>query len=84
MLTASQIQEMVKGGEGYNVDFKRSVPSKVKEILIQQTSKSVRTIWKIVKTLINNELIEYKGSKKSWRLLYKNCILKLIVIWLRA
>lgn len=44
MLTASQIQEMVKGGEGYNVDFKRSVPSKVKEILIQQTSKSVRTI----------------------------------------
>ena len=32
MLTAPQIQEMVKGGEGYNVDFKRSVPSKVKEI----------------------------------------------------
>lgn len=32
MLTASQIQEIVKGGEGYNVDFKRSVPSKVKEI----------------------------------------------------
>lgn len=32
MLTASQIQEMVRGGEGYNVDFKRSVPSKVKEI----------------------------------------------------
>lgn len=32
MLTASQIQEMVKGGEGYNADFKRSVPSKVKEI----------------------------------------------------
>lgn len=32
MLTALQIQEMVKGGEGYNVDFKRSVPSKVKEI----------------------------------------------------
>lgn len=32
MLTASQIQELVKGGEGYNVDFKRSVPSKVKEI----------------------------------------------------
>lgn len=32
MLTVSQIQDMVKGGEGYNVDFKRSVPSKVKEI----------------------------------------------------
>lgn len=32
MLTASQIKELVKGGEGYNVDFKRSVPSKVKEI----------------------------------------------------
>lgn len=32
MLTASQIQEMIKGGEGYYVDFKRSVPSKVREI----------------------------------------------------
>lgn len=32
MLTASQILDLVKGGEGYNVDFKRSVPSKVKEI----------------------------------------------------
>lgn len=32
MLTASQIQEMIKGGEDYNVDFKRSVPSKVREI----------------------------------------------------
>ena len=32
MLTASQILELVKGGEGYNVDFKRNVPSKVKEI----------------------------------------------------
>ena len=32
MLTAAQILELVKGGEGYNVDFKRSVPSKVKEI----------------------------------------------------
>jgi hypothetical protein len=30
MLTASQILELVKSGEGYNVDFKRSVPSKVK------------------------------------------------------
>ena len=32
MLTASQIQELVRGGEGYNVDFKRNVPSKVREI----------------------------------------------------
>ena len=32
MLTAAQIQELIKGGEGYNVDFKRNVPSKVKEI----------------------------------------------------
>lgn len=32
MLTATQILELVKGGEGYNVDFKRSLPSKVKEI----------------------------------------------------
>jgi ATP-dependent DNA helicase RecG len=32
MLTASQILELLESGEGYNVDFKRSVPSKVKEI----------------------------------------------------
>lgn len=32
MLTASQVLDLVKGGEGYNVDLKRSVPSKVKEI----------------------------------------------------
>lgn len=31
MLTASQIQEMEKGGEGYNVDFKLSTHSKIKE-----------------------------------------------------
>lgn len=24
MLTAEQINELIKGGEGYNVDFKRS------------------------------------------------------------
>lgn len=32
MLTASEIQQLVKVGEGYNVDFKRTVPAKVKEI----------------------------------------------------
>lgn len=32
MLTAEQIKGLVKEGEGYNVDFKRSVPSKVKEL----------------------------------------------------
>lgn len=32
MLTASRILDLVKGGEGYNVDFKRAVPSKVKEL----------------------------------------------------
>ncbi len=31
MLTASQIQEMVKGGGGYNVDFKLSTHSKIRE-----------------------------------------------------
>ncbi len=32
MLTASQIIEFIKGGEGYNVDFKVRVPSKVREL----------------------------------------------------
>lgn len=32
MLSAKDIQDLVNGGEGYNVDFKRSVPSKVREL----------------------------------------------------
>ena len=35
MLNALQILELVKAGEGYNVDFKRSVPSKVREIVYE-------------------------------------------------
>ena len=32
MLSAEEIINLVKGGEGYNVDFKQSVPSKVREL----------------------------------------------------
>ena len=32
MLSAEDIRNLVDGGEGYNVDFKRSVPSKVREL----------------------------------------------------
>ena len=32
MLDANNIKELVSGGEGYNVDFKRNVPSKVREL----------------------------------------------------
>ena len=32
MLSAEDVKKMVSGGEGYNVDFKRSVPSKVREL----------------------------------------------------
>lgn len=32
MLTEKDIRELVYGGEGFNVDFKRSVPSKVRYI----------------------------------------------------
>ena len=32
MLTEKDIRELVLGGEGFNVDFKRSVPSKVRDI----------------------------------------------------
>ena len=40
MLTADQIKGLIKGGEGYNVDFKRSVPSKVKELSEEATGFS--------------------------------------------
>lgn len=32
MLSTENIRELIKGGEGYNVDFKRNVPSKVREL----------------------------------------------------
>ena len=32
MLSANNIKELVSSGEGYNVDFKRNVPSKVREL----------------------------------------------------
>lgn len=32
MLNTEDIKDLVNGGEGYNVDFKRNVPSKVREL----------------------------------------------------
>lgn len=32
MLNTYDIKDLVSGGEGYNVDFKRNVPSKVREL----------------------------------------------------
>lgn len=32
MLNAEEIKKLIKAGEGYNVDFKRNVPSKVREL----------------------------------------------------
>jgi ATP-dependent DNA helicase RecG len=32
MLTDKEIKELVEGGESYNVDFKRSVPSKIRDL----------------------------------------------------
>lgn len=32
MLSIEEIRNLINGGKGYNVDFKRSVPSKVREL----------------------------------------------------
>ena len=32
MLTINEIKSLISSGEGYNVEFKKSIPSKVKEI----------------------------------------------------
>lgn len=32
MLTSKEIQNIVRSGEGYNVEFKRTVPSKVRDL----------------------------------------------------
>lgn len=43
----------------------KATPGITANALIQQTSKSVRTIRRIVKQLIEKSLIEYRGSKKT-------------------
>lgn len=44
--------------------FIQSSPDITANLLIEKTNKSVRTIRRCVKSLIDGNLVEYRGSKK--------------------
>ena len=68
MLSAEDIQELVNGGEGYNVDFKRSVPSKVRELTEEVCSfLNAAGGYLLIGVNDNNEIVgaEIDNSKRS-------------------
>ena len=68
MLSAGDIQDLVSGGEGYNVDFKRSVPSKVRELTEEVCSfLNAAGGYLLIGVNDNNEIIgaEIDNSKRS-------------------
>lgn len=55
----------IDGTEQLVFDCIKATPGITANALIQQTNKSVRTIRRVVKRLIDNKIVEYKGSKKT-------------------
>lgn len=62
MLSVDEILNLVAGGESYNVDFKRSVPSKVRELTEKVCSFSV---YKIVKSLKEKGILMHRGRRSD-------------------
>jgi ATP-dependent DNA helicase RecG len=68
MLSAEDIVNLVKGGEGYNVDFKRSVPSKVRELTEEVCSfLNAAGGYLLIGVTDSNEIVgaEIDNSKRS-------------------
>ncbi len=68
MLSAKDIKELVSGGEGYNVDFKRGVPSKVRELTEEVCSfLNAAGGYLLIGVNDNNEIVgaEIDNSKRS-------------------
>ena len=68
MLSAEDIRTLVTGGEGYNVDFKRSVPSKVRELTEEVCSfLNAAGGYLLIGVNDNNEIVgtEIDNSKRS-------------------
>ncbi len=68
MLSAEDIRNLVGGGEGYNVDFKRSVPSTVRE-LTEEVCSSLNAAggYLLIGVNDNNEIVgaEIDNCKRS-------------------
>ncbi|MGM9869624.1 MAG: ATP-binding protein [Sodaliphilus sp.] len=68
MLSAEDILNLVKRGEGYNLDFKRSVPSKVRELTEEVCSfLNAAGGYLLIGVNDNNEIVgaEINNSKRS-------------------
>ncbi len=68
MLSADDIKDLVSGGEGYNVDFKRNVPSKVRELTEEVCSfLNAAGGYLLIGVNDNNEIVgaEIDNSKRS-------------------
>ncbi len=68
MLNAEEIKALVNGGEGYNVDFKRNVPSKVRELTEEVCSfLNASGGYLLIGVNDNNEIVgaEIDNSKRS-------------------
>ena len=68
MLSAEDIRDLVNGGEGYNVDFKRNVPSKVRELTEEVCSfLNAAGGYLLIGINDNNEIVgtEIDNSKRS-------------------
>lgn len=63
--TDGTLNGTLNGTEQLVFDCIKATPGITANTLIQQTNKSVRTIRRIVKRLIDNGIIEHKGSKKT-------------------
>ena len=66
MLNAEDIRALVNGGEGYNVDFKRSVPSKVRE-LTEEVFSFLNAVggYLLIGVSDNNEIVGTEIGRKS-------------------
>lgn len=68
MLSIEEIRNLINGGEGYNVDFKRSVPSKVRELTEEVCSfLNAAGGYLLIGVNDNNEIVgaEIDNSKRS-------------------
>ena len=63
--TNSAINSTLNGTEQLVLEQIRTPPGVSANELIQRTNKSIRTIRRVVKRLIDKGLVEYRGAKKT-------------------
>ena len=73
MLTESDIRELVHGGEGFNVDFKQSVPSKVRDIAEEVCSFANSAGGYVLMGVDNgNRIVHTNALGRTYRLRYSS------------